>query len=84
MDTSWHIEEFGYCQPDLAVDAHNPPGDAVTVERDTIYRNVDAFCERIKDVIAIRGNEIVRDNLHLCLRGSVNRWWIFEISKLDK
>lgn len=84
VDTRWRIEEFGLFQPDLAVDDRNPPGDVITVGKDSIYRNVDAFCERIKDAIATKGPETVRDNLHLCLRGAASRWWTFELAEIDK
>jgi hypothetical protein len=84
IDTRWRIEEFGLFEPDLIVDATHPPGDIVTIGRDTIYRNVDAFVERIKDAIATKGPETIRDNLHLCLRGHASRWWTFELSDIDK
>ena len=67
IDTKWHIEEFGLFQPDLTVDDHNPIGDMISIGQDTIYRNVDAFCERIMESARDKGAEIVRDNLHLCL-----------------
>jgi len=51
-DTRWRIEEFGLFEPDLQVDDRNPPGDVITVGKDSVYRNVDAFCERIKDAIS--------------------------------
>jgi hypothetical protein len=69
IDTRWRIEEFGLFEPDLIVDTTHLPGDVVTISRDTIYCNVDAFVERIKDAIATKGPETVRDNLHICLRG---------------
>jgi len=78
------IEEFGLFEPDLVVDDKYPSGDMITVGRDTIYRNVDAFCDRIKDAINIKGHETVRENLHMCLRGEASRWWTFELSVLDK
>jgi hypothetical protein len=84
VDTRWRIEEFGLFQPDLQVDERNPPGDVITVGKDSVYRNVDAFCERIKDAIATKGAVTVRDNLHLCLRGAASRWWTFEVSDIDK
>jgi len=59
------MEEFGLFEPDLAVDDRNPAGDIVTVGKDSIYRNVDAFCERIRDAISTKGPEPVRDDLHL-------------------
>ena len=84
LDTRWRIEEFGLFEPDLAVDDRNPAGDVITVGRDSIYRNVDAFCERVKDAISTKGPDSVRDNLHLCLRGAASRWWTFELSDIDK
>ena len=83
-DARWRIEEFRLFEPDLAVDDRHPTGDVITVGRDTIYRNVDAFIERIKDAIATKGPAIVRDNLHLCLRGAATRWYTFEVSDLNK
>jgi len=83
-DTRWRIEEFGLFEPDLQVDDRNPPGDVITVGKDSVYRNVDAFCERIKDAISTKGPEAVRDNLHLCLRGAASRWWTFEVAEVDK
>jgi hypothetical protein len=77
--TPWRIEEFGLFEPDLPIDDRHPPGDVVTVGRDTIYRNVDAFIERIKDAIRTKTPATVRDNLHLCLRGQA---WQSEPSRL--
>jgi hypothetical protein len=84
IDTRWRIEEFGLFEPDLIIDDRHPDGDIITVGRDTIYRNIDTFCERIKDTIATKGADIVKENLHLYLRGYANRWWTFEQSDLDK
>ena len=84
IDNRWRIEDFGYFQPDLPVDERSPAGDMCTVGKDTYYRDVEAFCERIKDAIASRDPVQVRDNLHLCLRGSAQRWWVHEVKSLDK
>jgi hypothetical protein len=84
VDTRWRIEEFGLFEPDLQVDDRNPPGNVITVGKDSVYRNVDAFCERIKDAISTKGADTVRDNLQLCLRGAASRWWTFELSDIDK
>lgn len=83
-DTRWRIEEFGLFEPDLPVDDRHPAGDVITVGRDTIYRNVDDFIERIKDAVATKGASTIRDNLHLCLRGAATRWYTFEVSDLNK
>ena len=73
VNNPWHDEEFGLFEPDLLVNSTHPAGDVITVGRYTYYRNVDAFCERIKDAIATRGSNMVHDNLHLCLRGHAAR-----------
>jgi hypothetical protein len=83
-DNRWRIEEFGLFEPDLPIDDRHPAGDVITVGRDTIYRNVDTFVERIKDAIATKGAPLVCDNLHLCLRGAATRWYTFEVSDLNK
>ena len=84
QDSRWRIEEFGLFKPDLPVDDRHPAGDVITVGWDTIYRNVDAFAERIKDAITTKGAALVRDNLHLCLLGAATRWYTFEVGDLNK
>jgi hypothetical protein len=59
VDTRWRLEEVGIFEPDLPVDDRHPEGDVITVGRDTINRNVDAFCERILDAISSKGHEVV-------------------------
>jgi hypothetical protein len=83
-EARWRLEEVGMFEPDLPVDDRNPAGDAITVGRDTIYRNVDAFCERIADAIASKGPVMVHDNLQSCLRGQALRWYTHELSTIDK
>lgn len=80
----WRLEEVGIFEPDLPVDDHHPARDAVTVGRDTIYRNVNAFCERIADAISSKGAVMVRDNLQSCLRGQALRWYTHELATTDK
>jgi hypothetical protein len=84
IEHRWRLEEVGIFEPDLPIDDRNPSGDAVTVGRDTIYRNVDAFCERIADAIASKGSITVRDNLQSCLRGQALRWYTHELAATDK
>ena len=77
-------EELGYFQPDLSINDTNPEGEYITVGRDTIFRNVDAFVQRVKDIAGIKGHEGIRNNLYLCLRGAAARWWTYELSDIDK
>jgi len=58
-------EEFDFFQPELSAGHENPAGDVITIERDIIYRNVDAFCERVKDSVVTKELDVARGNLHL-------------------
>lgn len=71
-------------EPYLSINDRHPTGDVITAGRDSIYRNIDAFAERIKDAIATKGAALVRDNLHLCLWGAAMRWYTFEVADLTK
>jgi hypothetical protein len=84
IDTRWNIGEFSLFHPDLPVDTQNPNGDIIKVGRDTIYRNIDAFCEHVQDAIARQGAVTIRQNLHLRLRGMANYWWTSQVSDLNK
>jgi hypothetical protein len=87
QDGTVHIStasKIGVFEPDLSVDECHPAGDIVTVGRDTIYRNVDAFCERIEDAVTSQGSVIVHDNLQTCLHGQAMRWYTHELSAIDK
>ena len=72
IDTSCNIEEFVYFQPDLPIDIQYPDGDVIIVGKDIIYRDINTFYGYIQDTIARKDIIIVRDNLHLCLRGDVH------------
>ena len=47
-------------------------------------RNVFVFIQRIKDVTALKGSEVVRTNLPTCLRGAAQRWYSDELNDRDK
>jgi hypothetical protein len=84
LDNCWSIEELGLFEPDLDVDAIHPAGNVVTIGRNTVYRNIDAFCQLILDAVTMKGSDVVHNNLYLCLRGMASRWWTFELSDIDK
>jgi len=59
-------------------------GDIISVERDTIYRNIDTFYKCIVESAKDKRAELIKDNLHLCLYSVISRWWSFEVSDIDK
>ena len=46
--------------------------------KSTFIRDVHVFIDRVKDVPIAKGKELVRQNLHLCLRGSALAWFTTE------
>lgn len=52
--------------------------------KDTFFRDVHVFLDRIKDVSRTRGPELVRRNLQLCLRGSALEWYTTELTDGEK
>lgn len=48
-------------------------------EKDTIFRDIHLFIKQVKDIVAIRGDKIVRQNLSTCLKGSALAWYTSEL-----
>jgi hypothetical protein len=70
-------EEIGFFDPELS-NEHGEQ-DMVPIGKETWIRSVYAFKQRIKDVAAVKGEEIVRTNLSLCLRGAALAWYTNEL-----
>ncbi len=79
---SWRSDEVGYFNPHL--DAAMGTGDIVQSGKDTYYRNVYLFIDRIRDAASVRGGDVVRANLSTCLRGSAQEWYSFELTQLER
>jgi hypothetical protein len=76
------VFEIGIFEPD--VDDPLDDQDWVKINNLSVYRDVDAFCQHVEDVISVIGPETVRDNLHFCLRGAACRWWYSELLEINK
>jgi len=77
----WRIEDLGYFNPDLS-----DPGDAPvkSLQNHTYYRDVYVFVERLKDLQAIKGEDLVRNNIHASLRGSALDWYTVELTDFER
>jgi hypothetical protein len=58
--------------------------DVVHCSKDTYYRDVYIFVERVSDIATIRGLELVRDNLVTCLQDSALEWYTGQLTALEK
>lgn len=63
----WKAEELGFFYPDLADQDCTGSGDVVTTGRDTYYRDVFVFIDRIKDFVIVKSEDVLKANLHTCL-----------------
>ena len=73
----WRIEDLGYFNPDLSDPADSP---VKSLQNHTYYRDVCVFVERLEDLQAIKGEDLVRNNIHASLRGSALDWYTVELS----
>ena len=52
--------------------------------KSTFFRDIHVFIDRIKDVARAKGEELLRQNLQLCLRGTALGWYTTELTENDK
>jgi hypothetical protein len=54
------------------------------VEKDTYFRDVHLFIDRVKNFVVAKRAEIIRNNLYTCLRESTMTWYTAKVSKEEK
>ena len=52
--------------------------------KETYFRDVHLFLEHARDVVSLKGDELVRINLWTCLKGFVLEWWLTKLYENDK
>lgn len=52
--------------------------------KDTYFRDVTIFIDRIKDVARVKGSELLRNNLQICLRGEALEWYTCQLTDNEK
>ena len=74
--------EIGYFDPKCS-ETHGK-GDYVTIGDKVHYRNVWLFIDSAKSIVTTKGAALVRTNLHRCLRGDAQAWYITELSHAQR
>ena len=75
----WYASNLGFFDPNYE-NKTITTGDAMKhAGKDTIFRDVHLFVERIRDVAAIKRDELVRQNLSTCLKGAALTWYTSEL-----
>jgi hypothetical protein len=67
-------EELEFFDPELSEEYNT--GDLIHLNKNTIYRNVHLFIERIRNVVRIKTPIIVQIHLSIYLRKTVLNWYI--------
>jgi len=67
--TSFKAEELGFFDPEFPIEYGL--GDVVKTGKNTIYRSVHLFVQRITDMASIKDDKVINYNLPLCLRGVI-------------
>ena len=52
--------------------------------KETYFRDVLVFIDRIKDVARVKGAELLRNNLQICLRGEALEWYTCQLTDNEK
>lgn len=52
--------------------------------KETYFRDVIVFIDRIKDVARVKGAELLRNNLQICLRGEALEWYTCQLTDNEK
>ena len=82
--TRWIPGEVGFFDP--MYDGKSVSSGAPALEhtgKDTYFRNVHLFIERADEHVSLKGEEVVKNNLWTCLRGTALEWWTGELSEVE-
>ena len=76
-------KDVGLFNPDVAEE--HGLGPVATVSSETVYRDIYTWVERLKDLVHVHGSDdVVRQVIQPCLRGSAATWWIAELTDEDR
>ena len=79
MPSAWNTAEIGYFEPDNSDQKH-----VVTKEGIRYFRNVYAFVGYLRNLTTFISPEVIRDNLHFCLRNEALSWFATELDPFDR
>lgn len=79
-DLMWNAAELGFFDPNYNNQSENTASDREYLMHGTYFRDVHTFIQRAKDMMSTKGEQMVRDNLSSCLRGSALEWYTADLS----
>ena len=80
----WNAGDVGFYDPNYEGKSVGSASPIEHTGKETYFRDVHLFIERAKELAAVKGGEMVRNNLWTCLRGTALEWWTAEVSDAEK
>lgn len=77
ISIAWETEDVGYFNPEATAQE-------ITKQGGTVYNDVYTFTDRVKYIVTIKGDKVVRLNLIACLRGTAIAWHTTELTDSEK
>ena len=82
-DTSfWRSEKLNFFDFHLSI--FFEPDLMIKNDKNIVYRNVHFFCERIRDLIAIKEQKLIRINFNICMIDTALIWYISKLKILKR
>ena len=83
-NTRWYAADLGFFDPGYEGKTVATGDPMEHAGKDTIFRDVHLFMERIRDIAAVKRDEVVRQNLSMCLKGVALAWYTSELTMDQK
>ena len=80
----WNAGDVGFYDPNYEGKSVGTASPIEHTGKETYFRDVHLFIERARELTAVKGGEMVRNNLWTCLRGTALEWWTAEVSDAEK
>ena len=78
----WRFEDLDFL--DIKLSIFFEFDSMIRNDKNVYYRNVHLFCKRIRNLIAIKNEKLIRINLNICLFDYAFIWYISELKTLNR
>lgn len=81
-NNKWNVADIGYFDPQF--DKSYGENNIMSINKDTYFRNIYLFVEKIGNLVLAKSNSIFRTNLNITFRNSAHLWYTTELSNFDR
>lgn len=80
----WNLSEVDFLDPMYNGKSSVTDNPIEHAGKDTYFRDVHLFIERIKHMAAVKSADLLRNNLYICLRGTALAWYTEVLTEEQK